>query len=133
MRKVSLLIGTLGGALGAYLLNNKPLRDELIKSKDAESAAKLLGKHLQKDSKKLVKEVKTFVESDDVQKNLKEAKKYAMEKMQEAKKSMTAMVKKGAKKAKPVMKREVKAAKKAVSKASKKVSKAMDSAVDAVS
>jgi len=133
MRKFSLMLGTLGGALGAYLLSNKTLRQELMDAKDAETAAKMLGKHLQKDSKKLVKDVQTFVASDDVQKNFKKAQKYAMEKMQEAKKCMTSMVKKGAAKAKPMMKREAKAVKKAVKKVTKTVSKTMNQPFDAIS
>ncbi|MDB4979236.1 MAG: hypothetical protein JWM56_1422 [Candidatus Peribacteria bacterium] len=121
MRKVSLLLGTLGGALGAYLLSNKPLRDEMMKAKDGEAAAKALGKHLQKDSKMFVKEVKTFVESDDVQKNLQQAKKYTTEKMNEAKKGVKDMMNKSTSKMGVMMKKETKAATKAVNKVVKKV------------
>jgi hypothetical protein len=99
MRKFSLLLGTLGGALAGYVLSNDKLRKGLSEAKDAESAAKLLGEHLTKDGKKIAKEVKTFVESDDVQKNLKKAKKYATEKMGVAQEKLEKMMKKGAKKA----------------------------------
>ena len=127
MKKVSLLLGTLGGAMGAYLLSNKDLRKELMNAKDPEAAAKTLGKHLQKDSKKLVKEAKALYESDDVQKNMDKAKKFAIEKMEEAKKSMQAMVKKGSKKATSTMKKDTAAVKKTVKKAVKKVAKKADS------
>ena len=40
MKKISLLLSTLGGAMGGYLLSNKKLREELMKAKDAETAAK---------------------------------------------------------------------------------------------
>ncbi len=133
MRKISLLLGTLGGALGAYVLSNKDLRTELQNAKTADHAAKALGKHLQKDSKKLVKEVKQFVESEEVQKKLKEAKKYATEQMKEAKKSLQGVVKKGQKKVAPAVKKNARAAKKAVGKASKAATKALDQAIDAVS
>ncbi len=94
MKKVSLLLGTLGGALGAYVLGNKTLRQELSKAKDAEAGAKILGKHLQKDSKKIVKQVQEFVESDDVQKNLEKAKKFTLQKYEEAQKGVKDMMKK---------------------------------------
>ena len=93
MRKFSLLVGTLGGALAGYILSNDTLRQQLSKAKDAEAAAKALGKHLAKDGKKIAKEVKTFVESDDVQKNLKKARIYAAKKFDEAQKSVQEMMK----------------------------------------
>ncbi len=124
MKKVSLLLGTLGGALGAYVLGNKTLRQELSKAKDAEAGAKILGKHLQKDSKKLVHHVNEFVQSDDVQKNLEKAKKYTMQKYDEAQKSMKDMMKSSGKKAASMMKKEAKAVKKVVKKVMPKPHKA---------
>ena len=62
MRKFSFLLGTLGGALGGYLLSKPKLLDELSKAKDAETAARKLGAHLQRDGKKLAREVKSFVQ-----------------------------------------------------------------------
>lgn len=113
MKKVSLLLGTLGGALGAYVLSNNTLRNELSKAKDPEAAAKALGKHLQKDSKKFVKDVKAFVESDDVQQKLDQAKEFTMEKYEEAKKNAMQMMKSGGKKAAKSVKKAVRKAKKA--------------------
>ncbi len=99
MKKFSLLLGTLGGAMAGYILSNDKLRAELSKAKDPEAAAKLLGTHLSRDGHKIAKEVKSFAESDDVQKNLKKAKTFAQKKLAEAQKSVTAMMKKGGKKA----------------------------------
>ncbi len=110
MKKFSLLLGTLGGALAGYLLSNEKLRGDLQKAKDPEAAAKLLGKHLQADGAKMAKEVKKFVESDDVQKNLGKAKKFATAKLNEAKKGMDTLMKKGEKEAKKALKKGTKAA-----------------------
>jgi hypothetical protein len=74
MKKVSLLLGTLGGAMAGYLFSNSKLRQELSSAKDAEAAGKILAKHLQRDGEELGKHVKKFVDSDDVQRNLKKAK-----------------------------------------------------------
>jgi len=109
MRKFSLLLGAMGGALAGYLLSNEKLRSDLKKAKDPEAAAKLLGKHLQQDGSKIAKEVKQFVESDDVQKNLSKAKKFATAKFKEAKKGMDVLVKKGEKEAKGWVKKGQKA------------------------
>ena len=83
--------------MAGYILSNDKLRTELSKAKDGETAAKLLGQHLSKDGKKIAKEVKSFVESDDVQKNFKKAKSFAQKKFNEAQKSIEKMVKKGGK------------------------------------
>ena len=104
MKKFSLLLGTLGGAMAGYILSNDKLRHELSNAKDPEAAAKTLGAHLSRDGKKIATEVKSFVESDDVQKNFKKAKGYATEKMMEAKKSFEKMAKDATKKAKKMMK-----------------------------
>ncbi|HLD63843.1 MAG TPA: hypothetical protein VI913_03020 [Candidatus Peribacteraceae bacterium] len=99
MKKLSLLVGTLGGAMAGYLFSNKKLRDDLANAKDPEAAAKLLGAHLQRDGKKLAKQVRDFVESDEVQSNLKKAKKYAQQKALEAKAELETMISKEAKRA----------------------------------
>ena len=104
MKKLSLLIGTLGGATAGYLLSNKKLREQLSKVKDADEAAKLLGKHLQKDGKKLAKQVQEFVQSDEIQDNLEAAKEFTKKKISGAGKQVS-------KKAKSTAKKTVKAAK----------------------
>ncbi len=104
MKKFSLLLGTLGGAMAGYILSNDKLRQELLKAKDPEAAAKMLGAHLSKDGKKIAKEVKSFAESDDVRKNLEKAKTYAQKKFDEAQKSVKAMMKTGSKELKKAAK-----------------------------
>ena len=91
MKKLSLLIGALGGAMAGYLFSNKKLREELTSAKDAETAARLLGKHLQHDGKKLAAQAQDLIESEDVQRNWKKAKTYAQETFQTARKELTKM------------------------------------------
>ncbi|MFH1670179.1 MAG: hypothetical protein ABIA92_01185 [Patescibacteria group bacterium] len=105
MKKISLLIGALGGATAGYLLSNKKLRDELAKAKDPEAAARLLGKHLQRDGKKLAKHVQEFVESEDVQKNIRKAKSFTKKKVDEAKQEIKELVGEGKTKAKKALRR----------------------------
>ena len=109
-----MLLGAVGGALAGYLLSNEKLRMELKKAKDPEAAAKVFGKHLQQDGSKVAKEVKQFVESDDVQKNLAKAKKFAAGKFKEAKVSMKEMMKEGRKEAAKAVKKGTKAVKDAI-------------------
>lgn len=123
MKKVSLLISTLGGAMAGYLFSNKQLRDELGNAKDAEGAAKSLAKHLQKDGKKLATEMQKFVESDDFQENVTKAKKYAKEKGDQAKKELQKLVQNGQTKAKKTVAKATAKPKKAATKPKKTASK----------
>ena len=108
MRKFSLLLGTLGGAVAGYILSNDTLRKKMAKAPNAEAMAKMLGQELTKDGKKIAKEVKTFVESDDVQKNLKKAKAFATKKLGVAQKELEKYAKKGYKEAKKYAKKGMK-------------------------
>mgnify|MGYP003976560979 FL=1 len=143
MKKLSLLLGTLGGATAGYLFSNKKLRDQLTNAKDAEEAARILGKHLQKDGKKLGKQIQEFVESEDVQQNFTKAKKYAKETLDEAqaqlggavdekttkaKKAVKKATKTAGTKAKKAVKKTKTKAKKTVKKTSKKAKKSANSA-----
>lgn len=125
MKKISLLLSTLGGAMGGYLLSNKKLRDELINAKDAEAAARTLGKHLQRDGKKIAEQVREFVESEEVQGNLGKAKTFAKQKADEARKELTRLVDSGAEKtigeAKKTVKRTTAKAKKAAANTARRV------------
>ncbi|MDD5623496.1 MAG: hypothetical protein PHI23_02175 [Candidatus Peribacteraceae bacterium] len=94
MRKFSLLLGALGGMFAGYLFSNKRLREELARAQDPEAAARLLGRHLQRDGKNLARQVQDFVESDEVQRNIKKAKKYALEKVEDAKRELGKIVSK---------------------------------------
>ena len=113
--------------MAGYLFSNKKLREQLSKTKDAEEAAKLLGKHLQKDGKKLAGQVREFVESDEVQKNFGKAKKYASKKMDEAKKEIDELVTKGRKSTKKAAKKGVKCVKKTAKKGVNKAKKVVKS------
>ncbi|MCA9371012.1 MAG: hypothetical protein KC680_03575 [Candidatus Peregrinibacteria bacterium] len=121
MKKLSLLLGTLGGATAGYLFSNKKLRDQIANAKDAEEAAKLLGDHLQKDGKKLAKQIQEFIESDEVQKNVTKAKQFAKKTVDDAKKELDTALGKGKKKAAKTAKRSVKRAKKTASRATKRM------------
>lgn len=134
MKKLSLLIGALGGAMAGYLFSNQKLRKDLSMAKDAESAARLLGAHLQRDGKKLALQAQDFIGSDEVQKNLRKAQDYAEQTFVTARKELMKLVSRaeeGAEDmagdagvaAKRAAKRAVKTAKKAVRKAQMKVRK----------
>lgn len=97
MKKLSLLVGTVGGALAGYILSNDNLRKELMKAKDAEAAAKMLGTHLSKDGKRIAKEVQNLVKSPEVQTNVKKAKGYVSEKFAEAQGSLKEFLAEGQK------------------------------------
>ncbi len=105
MKKVSIFLGTLGGAMAGYLFSNKKLREELVNASDSKEAAKILGKHLSTDGDKLAKDVKEFVESDSMQKTMKQAKTYANKQYMSAKKEVTKLVKQGEKQAAKMVKK----------------------------
>lgn len=62
MKKLSFLLGTMGGALAGYVFSNKKLRAEISQAKDASEAAKILGKHISKDGQKVAAEVGDLAE-----------------------------------------------------------------------
>ena len=97
MKKLPFLVGALGGALAGYLFNNNKLRDELAKAKDADAAVNILGKHLKTDGKKLGKEVQKFMKSDDVKRNVKQAKSYMNKQAKEWGKEVEKYMEQGAK------------------------------------
>jgi len=111
--------------MAGYLLSNKKLRGELSKAKDAESAAKLLGKHLQRDGRQIAKQVKEFVESEDVQRNIKKAKDFASKKMSEAKTELKELVGAGGKSASKAIKKGVKGLRSKGKEAKKKINASM--------
>ncbi len=95
MKKLSLLLGTLGGGLAGYLFSNTKLRNQLANAKDAEHAARLLGVHLQKDGKKLAKQIQEFIESEEVQKNVQKAKQFAKKTMDDARHELDSALRRG--------------------------------------
>jgi len=88
-------MGAVGGAMAGYLLSNDKLREELMNAKNTDDAAKALGKHLQTDGKKVAGEMQRMAKSEEVQKNIKKAKKYALSQWSDAEKKMKGWVKKG--------------------------------------
>lgn len=118
MKKLSLFLGTIGGAVAGYVFSNTKLREELLTAKDAEEAGRILAKHLSTDGKQIGKEVKTFVESDVVQSHMKKAQTYVSKNAKKLQGDLKAMVTGAKKAAKP-------AAKKAASKVTKSVKKAV--------
>lgn len=120
MKKLSLLLGTLGGGLAGYLFSNKKLREQISGAKDAEEAARILGVHLQKDGKKLAKDIQEFVESEEVQKNVAKAKQYAKKTVDDAKKELGSALSSGKKKAGATVRTTAKKAKTAAKKTAKK-------------
>ncbi len=76
MKKLSFLLGTVGGALAGYVFSNKKLRDQLVHAKDASQAAKILGKHLSEDGQIVAKEVGQLAEQYDLDDKIADSKKY---------------------------------------------------------
>lgn len=121
MRKLSLLIGALGGALAGYVFSNAKLREELSHAKDAEDAAHILGKHMQHDGKKLGKHVTEFIQSDDVQRNVRKAKAFVQRSVDGATKEIRALTHEGKNRAETAVKRTMSRAKKVAKKAVRSV------------
>lgn len=122
MKKLSLLVGALGGAMAGYVFSNNKLREDLSSAKDAEEAGKILAKHLQKDGQQIGKEIHQFVKSDAVQDNVEKAKKYADAQLKKLKGDLKGMMAKGEKKVAATSKKAAAQAKKTVKKAVKKAS-----------
>lgn len=85
MKKLSFLLGTLGGAMAGYVFSNKKLRDQLVNAKDASAAAKILGKHLSEDGQVVAKEVRQLAEEHHLDDKVAEGKKYVQSYYQSAK------------------------------------------------
>ena len=76
MKKLSFLLGSVGGALAGYVFSNNKLRSELMKAKDTTAAAKILGNHLAKDGQLVAKEVKQLAEHHHLDAHIAHGKKY---------------------------------------------------------
>lgn len=92
MKKLSFLLGTVGGALAGYVLSNQKLRDQLVKAKDAAQAAKILGKHLSQDGQIVAKEVGQLAEQYDLDDKLAGGKKFVKDYYTSAKKEVTKFI-----------------------------------------
>lgn len=80
--------------MAGYVFSNKTLREELSNAKDADAAGKILAKHLKQDGKQIGKEIKEFVDSEEVQSKFKEARTYVKENVKKAKEDLKGMVQK---------------------------------------
>ncbi len=105
MKKLSFLLGTLGGAMAGYVLSNSKLRKELMGVKDTSSAAKVLGKHLSADGQTVAAEVRELARQHHLGAHLAEGKKYARKYYVSAKKELTKFLGTQAKQATKVAKR----------------------------
>ncbi len=104
MRKLSLLLGTLGGAMAGYIFSNKKLRQELVNAKDGSAAAKILGKHLSTDGHQVAKEAKQFAREHHLDDKIADGKQYAKKYYQSSKKEVEKFLSKGAKEAAELVK-----------------------------
>ncbi len=85
MKKLTFLLGSLGGVMAGYVFSNKRLRKELMDAKDASAAAKILGKHLSSDGQSVAKEVQQLAEQHHVDKHIAKGKKYVQKYYKDAK------------------------------------------------
>lgn len=108
MKKLSFLLGTVGGALAGYVFSNKKLREQLSKAKDASQAAKILGKHLSEDGQIVAKEVGQLAEQYDLDDKITDGKKYVKDYYASAKKEVTKFLSTKAKDATKAVKKTVK-------------------------
>ncbi len=105
MRKLSFLLGSVGGALAGYVFSNKKLRSELMHAKDGAEAAKILGRHLSADGEVVAKEVKQLAKQHHLDQRVAQGKKYVRAYYQKSKLGAAKMMKKGAKEAAAAMKK----------------------------
>ncbi len=99
MRKLTLLLGSVGGALAGYVFSNKKLRRELTDAKDGAHAAKILGRYLSADGQQVAKEVKKFAIEHDMDKKVAQGKKYVKQYYDKSRREAEKLIKKGAKQA----------------------------------
>ena len=76
MKKLTFLLGTVGGAMAGYVFSNKKLRNEMLDAKDSTEAAKILGKHLSNDGQSVAKEVRQLAEQHGLDDRIADGKQY---------------------------------------------------------
>lgn len=123
MKKLTFLLGTLGGALAGYVFSNKKLRTELENAKDAAGAARILGKHLAADGEIVAREAKRFAEQHHLDAKIAEGKKFAQKYYESAKDEVQKYIGAKSKQAVRVVKKTGKKAMKATVRKVKKMVK----------
>lgn len=125
MKKLSFLLGSVGGALAGYVFSNNKLREELMKAKDTTAAAKILGHHLAKDGQTVAKEVQQLAEEHHLDTHIAHGKKYVKDYYDTAKDEvqmfLSAKVKDATKVATKAKKQMVRKAEKTTNKVIRKV------------
>lgn len=118
MKKLSFLLGSLGGAMAGYVFSNKKLRDQLVNAKDPATAAKILGKHLSADGQVVANEVKQLAQEHNLDSHIADGKKYVQSYYKSAKddvkKFLTVKTKEAKTLATQAKKKAVKSVKKAL-------------------
>ena len=114
MKKLTFLLGTLGGAMAGYVFSNQKLRTELQNAKDAAGAARVLGRHLALDGETVAKEAKRFAEQHHLDDRIADGRKYVQKYYESAKEEVQKYI--GTK-----SKQAVKVAKRAGKKVMKKI------------
>ncbi|MBP9850187.1 MAG: hypothetical protein KBC47_00655 [Candidatus Peribacteraceae bacterium] len=79
MKKLTFLLGTVGGAMAGYVFSNKKLRNEMLEAKDSKEAAKILGKHLSADGQVVAKEVRQLAEQHGLDDSIADGKQYVQD------------------------------------------------------
>ena len=92
MKKLSLLVGTIGSTAAWYILSNKKLRHELGKAKTPEDTVKVLSGYLGRDAAKIGAAVHEWFHSEEVQGTITKAKDVAEQTMTGAKKGLSGLV-----------------------------------------
>ncbi len=79
MKKLTFLLGTVGGAMAGYVFSNKKLRNEMMDAKDSSEAAKILGKHISSDGQAVAKEVRQLAEQHGLDDRIADGKQYVQD------------------------------------------------------
>ncbi len=97
MKKLNLLLGTMGSTAAWYVLSNKKLRTELGKAKGPQETVKILKKYIGRDAEKIGDEVHALIHSDEVQETVTTVKTFAEDKFAKAKTGFGGLLAKGKK------------------------------------
>ncbi|MDO8648891.1 MAG: hypothetical protein Q7R81_03845 [Candidatus Peregrinibacteria bacterium] len=91
MKKLSLLMSTLGGTAAFYILSNSKLRKELSKARNPQEMLEVIKKHTSRDGSKIAKEVQELVTSDEVQGKIAQAKLFTEDSVTKAKQGLSGL------------------------------------------